>query len=60
VSQSSLFDLAELPLQLTPPAAFRRLPRRLETEFCCPRCGYAWGGNPRQGAADADAELESA
>lgn len=59
MGQESLFDAAELPVALKPPAYFKRLPQRLDTDFCCPRCAYAWGGNPKPTEQDAEA-LETA
>ena len=52
----SLFGADELPLQLKPPAYFKRLPLRLETEFCCPKCTYAWAGNPKPNVEEVDLE----
>lgn len=28
------------------PDGFPEVDESLETEFCCPRCGYEWSGNP--------------
>lgn len=58
-AQDSLFGADELPLQLTPPTHFKRLPRRLDVEFCCPRCSYGWGGNPKPTQEEAEAEVEA-
>lgn len=60
MSQSTLFSADEIPLADKPPVAFRVLPKRLDVEYCCPRCAYAWAGPPKAGAAtiefDPDAE----
>lgn len=53
-----LFEASELPLALKPPAYFRVMPRKLDTDFCCPRCAYGWAGNPKPNAEDAVAEVE--
>lgn len=54
-----LFEAAELPIALKPPAYFKQLPQRLDTEFCCPRCAYGWAGKPKPTVEDAVAEVES-
>lgn len=58
-SSMSLFGAEELPLSLKPPQAFRVLPRRLATDYCCPRCAYEWATNPKPNAQEAEADLES-
>lgn len=58
-SNLGLFDASELPLALKPPQYFKVLPRQLETDFCCPRCAYGWGGNPKPTAEDASTEVEA-
>lgn len=37
-----------------PPQAFRRLPQRLEVDYCCPRCSYGWSGNPKPTTQDVE------
>ena len=54
-----LFDASELPIALKPPAYFKQLPRRLEADFCCPRCAYGWAGNPKPTAEEAAVEVEA-
>lgn len=36
-----------------PPDAFQQFGEDLPTEFCCPRCNYAWSGKPKGEAAPA-------
>ncbi|PJF21234.1 MAG: hypothetical protein CUN56_12120 [Phototrophicales bacterium] len=31
----------------TPPDSFKVYDEDIETEYCCPKCGYEWSGNPR-------------
>lgn len=57
MTQPTLFDDGDLPIALRPPQAFRRLPQRIEPDYCCPRCGYEWKGKPMPTTADADADL---
>lgn len=33
----------------TPPSQFPILGENIATEYCCPRCGYEWSGQPRAG-----------
>lgn len=57
IAQTNLFGDDELPVALRPPAYFRRVPKRLPVDFCCPRCAYGWGGNPKPtGDEDLDAD----
>jgi len=34
-----------------PPGEFPVVGSDLQTDFCCPSCGYRWSGNPAAGAA---------
>ena len=34
-----------------PPGSFQVFGEDIETEFCCPKCGYAWSGNAAAGKA---------
>lgn len=34
-----------------PPAQFPAVGEDIPTDFCCPRCGHAWSGNPMAGKA---------
>jgi len=35
----------------TPPGEFQRVGEDLDTEYCCPSCGYKWSGKADAGAA---------
>lgn len=30
-----------------PPAEFKTFDEAIETDYCCPKCGYQWSGRPR-------------
>jgi hypothetical protein len=32
--------------ETTPPGDFSEYGEDIETEYCCPKCGYKWSGNP--------------
>lgn len=56
----TLFDVDEAsklagydPDSPNPPDAWPDFSRPIPTEFCCPRCAYAWRGNPKPGADEA-------
>jgi rubrerythrin len=29
------------------PDAFQTYDEEIETEYCCPKCGYEWSGKPK-------------
>jgi rubrerythrin len=31
--------------------AFPKVDMDIETQYCCPSCGYSWSGNPKPGTA---------
>ena len=54
-----LFDVAAVsdlagydPNSATPPAQWPDFSAGIETEFCCPKCSYAWRGNPQPNEDD--------
>ncbi len=49
--QALLGELAEgagivPPLDAVPPEEFGEYGEDIETEYCCPKCGYKWSGKP--------------
>ena len=46
--QSLLADLAEQASVIppAPPEEFGEYGEDIETEYCCPKCGYKWSGKP--------------
>ena len=34
------------PLAVEPPAEFGEYGENIETQYCCPKCGYKWSGKP--------------
>lgn len=49
--QQMLADMAEeagiVPAEATAPEDFGEYGEGIETEYCCPKCGYQWSGKPR-------------
>ena len=50
------FDEAELPglggADASPPEDFASYDEDIETQFCCPKCGYEWSGRANAGGDD--------
>ena len=44
-------DLSELQ-EATPPEDFKEFDENIDTQYCCPKCGYAWSGKPKPNEAD--------
>lgn len=42
-----------------PPASFPEFGEDVPVQYCCPRCSYAWSGNPNAGAVKTGAEESS-
>jgi hypothetical protein len=36
----------EIPLDAAPPEEFGEYGEDIETQYCCPKCGYKWSGKP--------------
>ena len=47
-------DLDRLLESLAPPEGFPDPESGMETDYCCPSCGYEWSGLPRPRADDDD------
>ncbi|WP_146255441.1 ParB N-terminal domain-containing protein [Azospirillum sp. TSA6c] len=43
---------ASPPQEPTPPADFPSFGEDIETQYCCPKCGYRWSGKPNAGGGD--------
>lgn len=39
------------PESVTPPDDFAEFDEGIETDYCCPKCGFAWSGAPRPAEA---------
>lgn len=37
-----------------PPAQFQAVGEDIETNYCCPKCGFSWSGNPKPGAGSGE------
>ena len=36
-----------ISIDITPPETFPSYNETIETEYCCPKCGYEWSGKPK-------------
>ena len=36
-----------ISIDITPPKTFPSYNETIETEYCCPKCGYEWSGKPK-------------
>lgn len=49
--QQMLADMAEeagiVPVEVIAPDEFGEYGEGIETEYCCPKCGYQWSGKPK-------------
>lgn len=63
IASSALFDVGALSAMMgydpesgVPPESWPDFSSGIPTEFCCPRCSYAWRGNPAPNAEEKEIE----
>lgn len=42
----------KLATEAAPPAQFQTFDGTLPTDYCCPKCGHQWSGNPKPGVVE--------
>jgi hypothetical protein len=57
--ESDIVHFAALAKGPMPPSEFPAVGSDLSTDYCCPKCGHAWSGNPKAGARPAEPDGEA-